>query len=152
MAVPQNMLELYDITTSSRRYPDRPVKWPLTQSVANNAAMLVDRLNRLAMYWASAGKLGKPTPPLSVSSGYRPADVNRKTNGAATNSLHLICAAADLVDDKSQALAKFCLADLPMLEHLGLWIENPEFTRGRWTNWVHLQIFPPKSGKRVFDP
>jgi len=44
--------------------------------------------------------------------------------------------------------AKWILENVKLLEKACLWVENPEKTIG----WVHLQIFPPGSGRRFFDP
>jgi hypothetical protein len=35
-----------------------------------------------------------------------------------------------------------------LLQEIGLWIENPMWT----PTWVHLQIVPPHSGRRIFVP
>jgi hypothetical protein len=127
-----------DILTTSGKYPDRPKKWPPEQGTVANAHDLAARLNRLGDYWERQ---------LTLTSGYRPDAINAKVPGAAKKSHHRICAAADIADPDGK-LAAFCLADLPMLEHLGLWLEDPAHTKG----WVHLQLFPPKSGNRVFKP
>ncbi len=131
-------LKIADILTSSGKFPERPVKWPPAQNIVAHAYDMVAKLNRLLLYWER---------PITISSGYRPPAVNAVTKGAAKGSLHQMCAAVDVVDPGGR-LAAFCLADLPMLEHLGLWMEDPAFTRG----WCHLQLFAPKSGNRVFQP
>lgn len=127
-----------DVLTASGKYPKRPIDYPPSNQVMAHAAVLADRLNRLHMYW------GKQ---LTLTSGYRPSAINARTPGAARRSLHIIGAAAD-VADPTWELAKYVLADLPMLAHLELWIEDPHHTPG----WVHFQIFQPQSGKRVFIP
>lgn len=132
-------LTVQDILTSSGRYPERPLLYLPTPEVIKNATVLVERLNRLHMYWEHQ---------LRLTSGYRPAEVNAKIPNAAKHSNHIIGAAADIADPDG-SLAKFVLADLPMLEHLQLWIEDPEFTK---YGWVHFQIIPPASGRRVFHP
>lgn len=131
-------LTLDDILTSSGKFKKRPIDYPPPQATIAHAEDLLVRLNRLVMYWER---------PITISSGYRPAAINDRINGASKSSHHIICAAADLVD-KDGKLAAFCMNDLPMLEHLGLWMEHPESTKC----WVHLQIFPPRSGNRVFRP
>jgi hypothetical protein len=40
------------------------------------------------------------------------------------------------------------MANLAVLEELQLWLEHPDATPG----WCHLQILPPRSGRRVFYP
>lgn len=127
-----------DVLTSSGKYPDRMVNARPTQATLAHAFEIAPRITRLQMYWAKQ---------LSISSGYRPAYINEKTKNAAKHSLHMICAACD-IEDPTGELAKFCLADIPMLEHIELWVEDPAYTKG----WVHVQLYPPRSGKRVFIP
>lgn len=126
-----------DMLTSSGKYPERPKKWPPEQGTIAHAQDMADRLNRLQLYWEHR---------ITLSSGYRPDPVNALAGGAK-GSLHRICAAADVLDPGNR-LGAFCLGDLPMLEHLGLWMESPRHTPG----WCHLQLFPPRSGNRVFIP
>lgn len=83
----------------------------------------------------------------SVNSGWRPALVNATTPGAAQNSKHMLCQAIDLHDPDGD-LDEWCLDHPDVLEQLGLWQEFPGSTKG----WTHVQIVPPKSGKRVFYP
>lgn len=127
-----------DILTSSGRYPKRPIDYPPSHQVYAHASVLAHRLNRLHMYWGHQ---------LRLTSGYRPMAINNRIAGAAKRSHHIIGAAGDAADP-DWALAKFVMDDLPMLEHIELWIEDPHYTPG----WVHFQIFPPMSGKRVFVP
>jgi len=131
-------LTIQDILTSSGKYPERPVKWPPTKEIVSHATVLTTRLNRLGDYWERQ---------LTLSSGYRPPAVNALTKGAAKGSLHQLCCAADILDPNGE-LAKFVMGDLPMMEHIGLWVEDPFYTKG----WLHVQIFPPRSGNRVFKP
>lgn len=131
-------LTINDILTSSGKFPDRPVTYRPLKATLAHAADLCAKLNRLQMYWQRQ---------LVLTSGYRPPAINAKTAGAAKHSLHQICAAADIHDPEGK-LAAYCLGDLPMLVHLGLYMEDPSATPG----WVHLQLFAPKSGNRVFKP
>lgn len=82
--------------------------------------------------------------PMIVTSGYRSPEHNALIGGAK-NSSHLRCQAADF-SDKDGKLKEFCLANLPLLQQCGLWMEHPSHTPG----WVHLQIRPAK--QRVFLP
>ena len=84
--------------------------------------------------------------PLLVTSGWRPPSVN-KAVGGAKSSKHLTAQACDVSDPKGD-LARWCLSNLPELERIGVWLEDPSFTGG----WVHLQTVPPRSGRRVFRP
>ncbi len=131
-------LTKWDILSSSGKFPDRPAKYPPGPSTVANAIDLSERLNRLMLYWER---------PIILTSGYRPAAINSQVKGAALKSHHIVCAAAD-ISDEDGALDAFCMSDLPMLEHLGLWLEHPDSTPG----WCHLQLLPPRSGNRVFKP
>lgn len=82
--------------------------------------------------------------PMVISSGHRCADYNKRIGGVA-NSQHILGNAADISDPK-QALAKFLLANLPLLEANGLWMENPKAT----PTWVHLDT--RQRTTRVFNP
>lgn len=81
----------------------------------------------------------------AVTSGYRTPAINAATPGAAKKSKHMICAAVDL-EDADARLYNFARTHLSILEKLGLWCEE------RRGNWLHLQILPPKSGRRFFLP
>ena len=98
----------------------------------------------------------------SITSGYRPDAINEQTPGAAKNSNHKLCRAAD-IEDADGEFANFCSAKLDLLKDIGLWMEDPFYTRTILAGeskkipfgqqgWVHLQSVPPKSGKRVFIP
>ena len=62
-------------------------------------------------------------------------------------STHLYGKAVDIYDPNKD-LQKWCLANIKILEDIGLWLEDFEAT----PNWVHFQISSPKSGKRMFKP
>ena len=117
-----------------KRHEDYPI--PRIQ-MALNAAVLLAAINYIR------GVYGKP---LIVSSGYRPGHYNEQAGGAK-NSSHLTCEAIDLLDSDG-AFAKWCLANTFELAKAGLYMENPEKTKG----WVHLQTRRPRSGKLIFDP
>ena len=82
-----------------------------------------------------------------VNSGYRRQADNDATANAAKKSKHLLCAAVDL-EDADGKLKAFCMANLPVLKELELWMEAGAST----PTWCHVQIFAPKSGNRVFLP
>jgi Peptidase M15 len=110
----------------------------LTRGLRANARETLRRVNRLLR---RAGMMRK------VTSGWRPAAINATVPGAATGSRHLSCLAIDL-EDRNGALDAWCMANLAVLEELGLWLEHPAATPG----WCHLQTQPPRSGNRVFHP
>lgn len=117
---------------------DRLHRGELTREMRANARETLRRVNRLLQ---RAGLTRK------VSSGWRPASINAAVSGAAPNSKHISCLAIDL-EDRDGALDAWCLANLQALEEIGLWLEHPSATPG----WCHLQIQPPRSGNRVFEP
>lgn len=121
----------------------REVAAPLTPEMKKNLDKLLLAVNKLRAMW------GKP---LVVSSGYRPPAQNAAAGGA-TKSNHMICAAVDF-RDPNQELAKWLISNLQVLEDCGLWMEDPSATRiGKGPDgWVHVQIYPPKSGRRIFKP
>lgn len=125
----------------------------LTAEILGNATTTVGRVNLLLAMAEAAGVepgLDQATGT-AVSSGWRPAGVNSRTANAAAGSKHLTGEAVDLQDTPERALATWCLANLDALEQAGLWMERPQWTGGR-DPWVHLQIVPPKSGRRCYVP
>jgi hypothetical protein len=115
----------------------------LTQEICNNAITTVSRINRLLGLAEQDG-----VDCDVVASGWRPLAVNDVTANAAKNSKHVTALAADVRDTERRDFARWCLRNLKQLEAIGLWMEDP-----RWTpTWVHLQIVPPGSGRRVYIP
>lgn len=116
----------------------REIAFPLNIEQLDNLNKLLIAVNKLRTYYGKS---------MIVSSGYRPAEINAKIKGAAKKSNHMICAAIDF-KDTDRSIAKFCNDNLNILEDCGLWMEDSDST----PTWVHVQIYPPKSGKRVFKP
>lgn len=94
--------------------------------------------------------------PMTVTSGYRTMQDHIRIYNAKgimdlkkipMQSKHLYGKAVD-ISDPNKDLQKWCLANIKMLEDIGLWLEDFSAT----PNWVHFQIEPPKSGKRMFKP
>jgi uncharacterized protein YcbK (DUF882 family) len=110
-------------------------KYRLSKKQRTNLNNLLIALNKF---------IGKYKKPLKISSGYRTHRHNRRVGGA-DDSTHLHCMAVDFLDPKRK-LAKWCMANLDVLEECGLWIEHPKHTPG----WVHLDIRPRNI--RVFHP
>lgn len=117
---------------------DRLYRAELTTDLRANARDTVRRVNRLLKRAGVAAK---------VSSGWRPAAINATIPGAAPGSKHISCLAIDL-EDPHGVLDAWCMANLGVLEEIGLWLEHPHATPG----WCHLQTQPPRSGSRVFSP
>lgn len=112
----------------------------LTDEIRANAERTVARCNELLE------RAGRSTVD-EVNSGWRPKGINDDTANAAKGSRHLTAEAID-IPDSDRSLAEWCVDNLDVLAEIGLWIEDP-----RWTpTWVHLQIVPPRSGRRVFIP
>ena len=118
----------------------RDTKYPddLTSEIEGNAVELIDRVNFLLKSFGEQRK---------VNSGWRPPEVNAKTQGAALKSKHMMGLAVDLSDPDGD-LDEWCLENESELVRLQLWQEHPAATKG----WCHLQSVPPRSGKRVFYP
>lgn len=123
----------------------------LTEEVRNNAGLLLERVNRLLDKAAE----GHVEPGIdahtgtAVASGWRPKAVNDGTANAGKTSRHITGLAIDLRDSlPERPLARWCLRNQGLLEEIGLWMEDPQWT----PNWVHLQAVPPGSGRRVYVP
>lgn len=105
-----------------------------------NLAVLLERLNKIR---AAYGK------PMMITSGLRSEAQQEALIKAgqsnAPKSKHLIGAAADVADGDGR-FYDWCKANEDLLEEIELWCEE------RQGGWQHMQIFPPKSGKRWFIP
>lgn len=125
------MLDLNSYLTSSGRYSDRKDSPECTDEVIANAEDLIPRVNALLedLEWDK---------DVDVSSGFRTAAANGATSNAAKKSAHMTGKAVDLMDDKSQTLAKKIQARPDLLKKHGLMLEHPDSTKGKNTNWCHL--------------
>lgn len=110
----------------------------MTPEILSNATETVRLANALLKAFGEDRK---------VNSGWRPPSVNAATPGSALKSKHMTGQAIDLEDHEGD-LDEWCFEHPEILESLGLWQEHPGATKG----WCHVQILPPKSGKRVFYP
>lgn len=110
----------------------------LTEPLKRNAETMVARANAL---------LRQACIACGVNSGWRPPRVNAQVPNASPRSRHITCEAIDLADPDDR-LDAWCMDNLRVLEAIGLWLEHPDATPG----WCHLQIVPPRSGRRVFEP
>jgi len=117
----------------------------LTQEILDNIIILLEKVN--AILWEL--KITKA----SVSSGWRPAAINSQVTNAAKKSLHMTGKAIDILDDKNQSLANKILTQPDLLKKYNLWLEDPACTKGKVTNWVHLD-FGSRSERplRMFKP
>jgi hypothetical protein len=140
------MIKMSEILKNGEKFED------LDEEVQANLLILLEKANKIR---AAYGK------PLIVSSGYRdkhdhiriyiekamkegkPFDITKVPMG----SKHLTGSAIDLFDP-NQELQKWVKENIKLFEDVGLWMEDFSAT----PNWVHVQIVPPKSGKRFFIP
>lgn len=109
-----------------------------TDEIRRNATETVRRVNLLLERFGESR---------AVNSGWRPAAVNASTPGSAKRSNHMMGLACDLDDDDGY-LDEWCMDNLDILEEIGLWMEHPSATKG----WCHVQMVPPRSGRRVYYP
>ena len=63
------------------------------------------------------------------------------------NINHLFGKAVDFADGNGE-LKKWVLNNMKVMEDAGLYMEDFSATK----TWLHVQIVPPKSGKRFFKP
>lgn len=131
---------LNDYLTASGAYPERAKHSELTPEIINNANTLLFTLQELFT------GLGLNLNNYKFSSGFRPTSVNSKISNAAKKSLHSRCLAADIIDDKNQTLAKLMQTPeaLKLRKTLGIWLEAPIATKGKFTNWCHLDVSPTR--------
>lgn len=113
----------------------------LTDEQKKNATELLRRINIIRAAYKK---------PMKVNDGIR--RMQDQPKNAASKSNHLIGAAVDIDDDDTLFMWKWCLANLDLLQKTGLWLEDPRWTHGSVGTWMHFQIFPPKSGKRIYIP
>lgn len=116
----------------------------LTDQIVANAKETVRRVN-LFLNTYHAGLAQKDT----VTSGWRPASVNRTTPNASTTSAHLTAEAVDLADDDGSLDSWIKLPDgRHALVACGLYAEAALYT----PRWAHLQTRKTASGSRIFNP
>ncbi len=117
-----------------------------TEEIQENGHETIRRVNLLLDKFLAANP-SDTEEEYGVASGWRPAAVNQATPGAASKSKHISAQACDIKDPEG-ALDDWCLEHHEVLEEIGLWQESPTATKG----WCHVQIVPPRSGRRVFLP
>ena len=118
-----------------------PRKHPMEQGWNDNIKTLILRLSAIREAFGH---------PMIVTSGFRSReDQERIYRGKRVpyGSAHMTGSAAD-ISDRDGSLAGFCYDNVKLLEKVGLWVEDPTYTRG----WVHFQIYAPASKNRFFKP
>lgn len=87
-----------------------------------------------------------------VVSGWRPREINQRIGGSP-QSYHITGKAVDLRDNSNQDFAKLIIDNKHLLHKYQLWLENPQFTRGQHSNWIHLDTGNRQDRDlRVFNP
>jgi hypothetical protein len=109
-----------------------------TAAVSANLDATLQRVNQVR------GAYGRP---MAVNSGWRPPSVNGSTPGAAPHSNHVRGLAVDF-RDRDGVLRSWCLANLAVLQRIGIWMEDFQWT----PTWVHMQIIAPHSKSRIYRP
>ncbi len=109
-----------------------------TPEIKANAAKVVETVNKLLERMQIAGH---------VNSGWRPAAVNDATSNASKGSKHLKALACDL-GDADYKIRSFLRANPGVMEELCIWCEHYDYT----PTWCHVQIVPPASGNRWYQP
>lgn len=139
-------ITLEQYLTASGTYPERLIDKDLTPELLGNAKQLLDKVNKLLSEI-------NYSPEIKVSSGYRPAAVNAGIGNAAKKSYHMRCMAVDLLDNSTQDLANLIAANPELLRKYELFLESPNSTKGKNTNWVHLD-FGTRTDRpsRIFIP
>lgn len=116
--------------------------YPTTPEIDANLAILLDKINQVRTAWAK---------PMTVTSGLRSQaqqdGLIAAGKSTASKSKHLTGQAVDIYDPDN-SLKEWVQDNMDMMETIGFWFED----FGSTPNWVHFQIVPPASGKRVFIP
>lgn len=128
------MITMEEILMNRVKFEDLP---------KNEQDNLTELLKRVNIVRSAYGK------PMKVNDGYRRLQDTPK-NGSPT-SWHYKGAAIDIDDNDAGDFAKWVIANLQIIKNAGLWVEDIRWTNG-CGSWVHFQIYPPKSGKRIFVP
>lgn len=115
-----------------------PHGYAATPEIQKNLDTLLERMNAVRTAY------GKP---MTVTSGLRSEADQVRINPSAPKSKHLLGAACDILDSDG-SLKTWCKGNLALLATVGLWLED----FGSTPNWVHFQVLPPASGKRIFIP
>lgn len=122
-----------------------PRKHPVSDEVLNNMRKLCEKLQQIQDSYGHQ---------LVCNSGYRSPEEQMKINPKAPNSWHTKGAAIDISDKDNVLwfwLNQYSLGsrvDMSNIQALDVYLED----RSATPTWVHIQIYPPKSGKRIFKP
>ena len=109
-----------------------------TTEISANLDQLVKAMNVVRLIF---------NKPMTVASGWRPPSYNATVRGAAGHSKHTMGLACDIHDPNGE-VRRFVLSRLDLMQNIGFYFEDFRWTAG----WVHFQLAPPASGKRIFIP
>lgn len=123
------MITLQDWLTTSGLHPER--KQEANDQIIVNATLWCDKVNA---FLDELGWIGFRT----LSSGFRPPEVNAATPNAAEHSGHESGLSGDISDDAEQTLAQLVMSRPDLLLKHGLMMEDIHSTKGKFTNWCHL--------------
>jgi Peptidase M15 len=117
-------------------------------NLRDNLNILLERANKLRTLW---------NQPMTITSGWRTIEEHiaiyakkgiTDRSKIPMQSKHLYCQAIDIFD-KDGELKRFVKANnYKILIDCELWMEAEEST----PNWLHVQILPPHSNLREFNP
>jgi len=141
-----------DVITWNGRYPefenDKHIK--NNPEYIKNIEELCRRVNTLLLDF----KKDYPDFKAVITSGYRPIEYEWK-KARSGRSNHCKGAAIDIWDPK-KILGEWCARDSgAIMVKYDLYMEALSTTHksmAQEDRWCHLQIFPPKSGKRIYIP
>lgn len=134
------MITMEQYITANGKYPERLKHKELTQDIKDNATKLLEKINNLLK--------DLKIENVTVSSGWRPSDVNAKIPNAAKKSLHMSGMACDL-SDRDGKLDELIDKNDELLKKFKLWQEHPDATK----SWCHLDCKDRgKRDKNVFKP
>jgi hypothetical protein len=86
-----------------------------------------------------------------INDGLRRRGIDKPKNGAE-KSTHYLGLAADVDDDDTLWLWKWCLENLEFIWECGFCLEDPRWTHGKVGTWMHFQKIRPGSGKFIYVP
>lgn len=119
-----------------------PHDFPTTSEIDSNLKLLLIAINQVRLAYNT---------PMTVVSGLRSQafqdDLIAKGLSKASKSKHLYGQAVD-IQDKDGRLWEWCMKNMSVLESADLFLEDKQST----PTWVHFQVCPPRSGKRIFIP
>lgn len=115
-----------------------PRKRKLTEEQEANLKRLHAAINKVREAY------GKP---MIVTSGVRSKADQMRINPRAPNSNHVRGLAVD-IRDRDGKLWEWCMENIEMIEDLGFYLEDKKAT----PTWIHFQLVPPRSGRRIFKP